>query len=59
MEDCLCFQHSLGDVGEFAPLSDDVVVALDSAVREARGREEDGGAREGADPVGANIWDEM
>lgn len=48
------FEHLLGDVGEFAPPSEEVVVAFDSAGSVGLGRE-DGGAREGAGPGGANI----
>lgn len=51
----VCSEHLLGDVGEFAPPSEEVVVAFDSAGRVGLGREDGGGAREGAGPVGANI----
>lgn len=42
----------MGDVGEFAPPSEVVVVAFDSV---GLGREEGGGTREGAGPGGADI----
>ena len=42
-------------MGEFAPPSEEVVVAFDSAGRVGLGREDGGGAREGDGPVGANI----
>lgn len=42
-------------MGEFAPPSEEVVVAFDSADSVSLGREDGGGAREGAGPGGANI----
>lgn len=42
-------------MGELAPPSEDVVVAFDSAGSVGLGREDGGGAREGAGPGGANI----
>lgn len=42
-------------MGEFAPPSEEVVVAFDSAGSVSLGREDGGGAREGAGPGGANI----
>lgn len=45
----------VGDVGEFAPPSEEVVVAFDSAGSVGLGREDGGEAREGAGPGGANI----
>ena len=52
---CYCFEGLLGDVGEFAPPSEEVVVAFDSVGSVGLGREDGGGAREGAGPGGANI----
>lgn len=52
-------EHLLGDVGEFAPPSDEVVLAFDSAGCDGLEREDVGGAKEGAVPGGANIWEEM
>lgn len=45
----------VGDVGEFVPVSEDVVVAFDSVGRVGLEREDGGLAREGAGPGGANI----
>lgn len=59
MEVCERSDHLLGDVGEFAPPSEEVVVAFDSADSVDLGREDGGGAREGAGPGGANIWEVM
>lgn len=44
----------VGDVGELAPPSDEVVVTLESAGSVGLGRE-DGGAREGGGPGGTSI----
>lgn len=49
------FDHLLGDVGEFAPPSEEVVVALESADSVGLGRGDGGGPREDAGPGGANI----
>lgn len=49
------FDHLLGEVGEFAPPSEEVVVALESADNVDLVRDDDGGARGGAGPGGANI----
>lgn len=46
-------------MGEFAPASEDMVVAFDSVGRVGLEREDGGLAREGAGPGGANICDEM
>lgn len=51
----LVFDHLLGDVGEFAPPSEEVVVALDSVDSVGLEREDGGEAREGAGPGGTNI----
>lgn len=53
------FDHLLGDVGEFAHPSEEVLAAFDSAGRVGLGKEDGGGAREGKGPGGANIWEEM
>lgn len=45
----------LGDVGEFGPPSDDVVVGFGSTLSVGLEREDAGGAREGAVPGGTNI----
>lgn len=55
----LHFDNLLGDVGEFAPPSEDVEEAFEFAGWVGLGREDGGGAREGAGPGGANICDEM
>ena len=55
----VCFDHLLGDVGEFGPPSEEVVGAFDSAGSVDLEREDGGEAREGAGPGGANIWEEM
>lgn len=52
------FGHSLGDVGEVAPPSEDVV-ALVSADSCGLERGDGGGPREGAGPGGASIWEEI
>lgn len=45
----------VGDVGEFAAPSEEVVVAFDSVGSVGLGRDDGGAAREGAGPGGANI----
>lgn len=45
----------VGDVGEFVPPSEEVVVAFDSEGSVGLGREDGGGASEAAGPGGANI----
>lgn len=42
-------------MGEFAPPSEDVVGAFDSAGSVTLGSVDGGGAREGAGPLGANM----
>ena len=54
-ENLLEFEHLLGDVGEFVPPSEEVVVAFDSEGSVGLGREDGGGASEAAGPGGASI----